>query len=240
MPEGKGRAAGTNRRRWLSFSLRSLILLVLLCNAALSWIAHRRERAQEEKQAAGRLSELGAVIYYDAETLQSATGASRWPTLSLASWARKVLGDEFFDRVVGIELRNCNFAAEDLAAFETLQRLQWVDLSSTNVTDDCLVHLRKADQLTYVNLAYTEITDEGLKELAQMNTLTRLVLAGSQVTDAGIQHLKSSRALQQLDLSRTHTSPQARAELQSALPSCRLLDGPTGRRVPARRPANTK
>ena len=209
--------------RRLRFSLCSLILLVLVCSLPLSWIAKQNRDARQERRAAARLAELGAVIYYDTRMRQPKQGASSWLSRSLRQRGRQVFGDEFFDRVVGVELRNCNFAADDLAPLHALERLQWLDISSSNVTDDCLVHLRNLEQLSYVNLACTEITDAGVKELAQSDHIRSLVLAGSQITDRGIRHLRLSHHLEYVDLSRTETSSEARTELQQDLPNCHVV-----------------
>ena len=205
------------------FSLCSLLLLTLVCSVVLSWIAKHKYEARRAQLAAARLSELGAVIHYDVETRQPKQTARSSLSRTLRRYGEQVLGDEFFDRVVGVELRNCNFKADDLAPLHALHKLHWLDMSSSNVTDESLVYLRNLEQLSYVNLACTEVSDEGLKELAQSNNLTSLVLAGSQITDRGIGHLRSSYRLEYLDLTRTQTTSEARAQLQRDLPDCRVV-----------------
>lgn len=218
--------------RRLRFSLCSLILLILLCSLPLSWIAKQNRDARQDRRVAARLAELGAVIYYDTRMRQPKQGATSWLSRSLRRRGRQVLGNEFFDRVVGVELRNCNFAADDLAPLHALERLQWLDISSSNVTDESLVYLRNLEQLSHVNVAYTEITDAGVKELAQSDHIRSLVLAGSQITDRGIGHLRLSHHLEYVDLSRTETTSEARTELQQALPNCHVVCHSVVKRLP--------
>ena len=44
----------------------------------------------------------------------------------------------------------------------------------------------------------------------------------TKITDAGLVHLKGLTNLQELDLSRTRTTDAGVAELQKALPNCKI------------------
>ena len=74
-----------------------------------------------------------------------------------------------------------------------------VDLSDKQqVTDADLVHLKGLTNLEELGLFDTQITDAGVEHLAGLTNLTSLNLLQTKITDAGI------------------------AELQKALPKCRI------------------
>ncbi len=128
----------------------------------------------------------------------------------------------------------------------TLKNLSLLSLSGTSITDAGLAHLRDATQSVNLGLARTAITDEGLKHLSQLKGLLVLGLSGTNIGDAGLEHLKSLASLQHLDLSgtkitdrglahlkeirtlngltiaRCQVTPAAFADLQAALPQCRI------------------
>ena len=66
------------------------------------------------------------------------------------------------------------------------------------------------------------MTDAGLAHLTGLENLKSLNLAANQVTDAGLVHLAGLTALEYLNLSRTQVTDVGVAELQTALPSCRI------------------
>ena len=47
------------RRRWLRFSLRTLLILVTLLSIGLGWFVHRGERRR------GGREEVGGMVFYD-------------------------------------------------------------------------------------------------------------------------------------------------------------------------------
>ena len=74
-----------------------------------------------------------------------------------------------------------------------------------------------------VNLAGTNVTDAGLKELKDFKQLTSLDVSWSkQVTDAGLKELKDLKQLTRLNLADTKVTDDGVAELQKALPGCKI------------------
>jgi len=89
------------RRRWWSFSLRTLMIFMLVVGVGFgcfrwAWRAKLRERA-----AVKALEEKGASVSYDYQW-------DRGP-----AWVRRVLGDDWFAEVVGITGGD-EFADEDM------------------------------------------------------------------------------------------------------------------------------
>jgi len=58
--------------------------------------------------------------------------------------------------------------------------------------------------------------------LKGLTNLWMLVLIQTQVTDAGLEHLKGMTKLQMLDVRRTQVTDAGVAEVEKALPECRI------------------
>ena len=67
-----------------------------------------------------------------------------------------------------------------------------------------------------------KVTDAGLKELADLKQLTTLELQSSPVTDAGLKELADLKQLTSLSLYQTQVTADGVADLQKALPGCKI------------------
>ena len=99
-----------------------------------------------------------------------------------------------------------------------------VNLSSRpQVTDAGLANLKGLTNLQKLDLTICrKISDAGLVHLRGLTNLQKLYLAGTKVTDAGLVHLKGFTNLKNLGLSNTKITRAEIAELQMALPNCRI------------------
>ena len=83
------------------------------------------------------------------------------------------------------------------------------------------------EKVKLLALTSTKITDAGLKEVAKMEKLTNLSLYGcDQITDAGLKELAKLKQLEGLVLVDTKITKAGVAELQKALPKCRIESNP--------------
>ncbi len=217
------------RLRWYQYSLRSLLLFVVVCAIPCSWVAVRRERAWRQRQAVKaietpRASGLNGSVWYDYEI-----GPSGFPVPGAEPpyprWMRRALGDDFFADVVeadapcnfGCEhlenlprlrrlvLRGKEFGDEDLQHLAGLKELRSLKLSRSSVGDAGLQRLEKLTQLQELNLSATiNVTDAGLKSLGRLGRLRSLNLGCTGITDAGLRHIRTLRELERLDLAFTH------------------------------------
>ena len=67
-----------------------------------------------------------------------------------------------------------------------------------------------------------QITDAGLVHLKGLTNLEQLDLVDTQVTDAGLVHLKGLTKLRTLFLDSTQVTDAGIADLQKALPKCKI------------------
>ena len=69
---------------------------------------------------------------------------------------------------------------------------------------------------------YGRGSDELLAELRLLPDVQRLTVAGPRVTDAGLEHLRGLTELAELELSDTRVTDAGVANLQQALPNCKI------------------
>ncbi len=88
-----------------------------------------------------------------------------------------------------------------------------------------LVHPSGRPELTDLSLGCPTLGNLFAKNLADLKQVKRLSLAGSGLTDAGLHDLHGLTKLTYLDLRRTKASAAGIAELQKALPKCKIVTG---------------
>jgi hypothetical protein len=71
-------------------------------------------------------------------------------------------------------------------------------------------------------LADTQVSDAGLERLKTLTNLPELYLMNTLVSDGGLKHLHGLTGLQKLYLTGTKVTAAGVAELQKALPKCRI------------------
>ncbi len=91
------------------------------------------------------------------------------------------------------------------------------------ITDAGLMHLTGLTNLQDLTLSSTKITDAGLVHLKGLTKLETLNLNFCrQITDAGLVHIKGMTKLETLNLMQTQVTDAGVAELQQALPNCKI------------------
>jgi len=83
----------------------------------------------------------------------------------------------------------------------------------------------------------TSISDSGLEYLKDLKNLKDLQLRLTSVSDVGLQHLHGLKKLEDLDLQQTKVTPQGIADLQKALPNCKIESDSLTTNDPDRRAA---
>ena len=83
--------------------------------------------------------------------------------------------------------------------------------------------LSSVSEVSLINFEGTQITDAGLVYLKALTNLQELYLSVTQVTDAGLVHLWGLSKLLTLGLGETKITDAGVAELQKALPNCKIF-----------------
>lgn len=198
------------RRRWLRFSLASLLAVTtVLCILLAIFFnrVRRQERAVRAIEAAG-----GHIVfdyqqdYLDRNPLLS--DYSRAPVPG-ASWLREYLGDDLFRSPVHVtlgttvETLSSQRRIDDALLVEHLGGVRTADylsIDSSHVTDAAMPYIAAMHRVENLDLTTPQVTDTGLSYLAGMRQLVSLRLECEQVTDAGLAHLKGLDQLANLAL----------------------------------------
>ena len=201
-------------RHRLRFSVRGLILLVLILGVAMGWIAHFARNVRVQREALTAVDKAYGSVVYDWQfeggrfRLKKGTNIISdavpwWPR-----WLVDRLGVDCFGHVTHVRIGyaptpNPDHLEEALAHVGCLDRLKEVRLEGQPVTDAALAHLGGLIGLQVLILDDTRVTDAGLRHLEGMTGLEGLGLVGNRISDAGLAHLGRLSRLESLGLGRT-------------------------------------
>jgi len=127
-------------RRW-QFSLRTLLLLVLVASSGFSWLGIWNRRARTQRAIVQKLEEKG--LHLDVTHM----------------------GVDVYMLSIDASKSSVKASDEDLREIGQLSRLRWLDLSDSAVTDTGLVHLEHLTRLNWLGLDRTQVTEEGVSRL---------------------------------------------------------------------------
>ena len=214
-------------RRWLQFSLRTMLFLTLAVAVWLGWFV---DRAQRQKRAVEAIeaAPMGRVIYR--HQLRSnlgpndsilygtnRTGPTGWPG---PVWLCKLFGDEYFVEVVGV---NAPLGEPHVVLKDLLQDLPWLEeVHITVQTPDDLAslrHLKRLKRLVISNwcsnfsmeclgdssdLRFLSFDGEGkqpnFEHLEEFGNLRAVGLRSAAVADEAMPHLTALPRLERLVL----------------------------------------
>ena len=172
-------------QRFLRFSVRGLIVMVLVIGVWLGWLAHS---ARIRREAVAAILKAGGSVAYDWEYVDGNVTRGRKPWAP--EWLVDLIGVDYFGHVT-VALIGTRSTVTEAVMLEVgrMTQLQDLILSNTSVGDTGLVHLSRLRKLTSLHLSGTQITNAGLASISGLTSLSALGLSRTQVTDAGLEHL---------------------------------------------------
>ena len=191
------------RRRWLSFSIRTLLVAMLIFASLFAWLGKHVIRTRAERPVVAQIQAAGGNAYYDYQLGFEFINPSNAPTGS--ELVRAVLGDDIYATVNAVLFYNPTTDA-DITDLHKLANLLDVSISGPGITDKSIDDLLRINKLRSLNLSDTSITPDGLSRLSASKTLQHLTLYGATVTDAHLQTLPSFSNLQFLQVIRAPVS----------------------------------
>lgn len=226
------------KRRWLRFSIRKMLLLLVIVAIPLAWLRSEMDRIQKERQIAAELESLGCSVRfrrysYIPEKLSplievdcsysQATDADLGRVAEL-SWLRFLtfgpqLGNAGLEKIAGLkQLRSLDLSGsritdEGLKYLEGLTQLDSLDLANTRVSDAGLIHVGELYSLISLDLMNTEVSNSGLAYLKRLVKLQCLYLSGTAIDDAGLGQIGLHNEMQILNLSWTEVSDEGLSQL---------------------------
>jgi hypothetical protein len=200
-------ATKLNRRR-LQYSLRSLLVFMVLASIGMAWFGAKYRAACQQRDAVAAIRALGGVVVYDYEDRawrsRNATAEPPGPV-----WARRLLGVDFLADVVAVGcvghavstgLSRMPFTDAWLEHIGKLRGLERLDLQRSRVSDAGLERLEGLTRLRELNLTHTKITDAGMERIGKLAGLEVLSLECTAISDSGVKNLRELTRLRELDL----------------------------------------
>ena len=177
--------------RRFQFSLRSLLLLVVVVAIPCSWLATEMKAAREQHAIVETIWKFHGHVYYDYEDHDPFALPSKPPG---PAWLCELLGEDLFASVTWLAFYEygSEFSDAELEKLKGLPHLQGVDLFATNISDSGLEHLTRLPQLKELDLSYTKVSDTGLEHLKGLTELQGLYLTVTKVSDSGVEKLQKS------------------------------------------------
>lgn len=195
-------------KRWLRFSLRAMLLLVLVICV---WMAIWSNRARKQRDFVNSINPIGnSGVMYRHQIDATGKGIAN-PSLPGPGWLRGLLGDHAFFEIYSVglvtardeylravadftsieQLSLSDWVSDDgIAYLSTLRNLKVLDIQSLKISDRSIEVISKLPRLEGLGLAGAAVTDEGLKPLARLRNLRFVGLVDTQVTAAGGAWLK--------------------------------------------------
>jgi len=163
------------KRRWFQFSLRTIVVLMLLVSLVLGYWGYARRKAQRQWEAVRAIREAGGDVKINtgvmADPFDYESLISRSPT-----WQERL----------GID---CPQAVNvDVSLFKASGK-------------EIMPHLRQLRELESIRLVGDWLDDEGMKALSDCPKLTDLEIISDQITDAGVLGISGNKQLQELHVS---------------------------------------
>ena len=224
-------------RRFLRFSVRGMIVIVLVIGGWLGWTVRQ---AHVQRDAVAAITKAGGNFSYDWEWRDGKGIPAGKPWVP--AWIVDRFGVDYFGHVTRVtlfpvasdgvlvkvgrltqlqELNLYRSSVSDagLSHLKGLTELTRLYLGRTRVTDAGLAHVRGLTNLREFHLESTEVSDAGLVRLNRLSKLAKLDLRDTQVTDAGLVHVRGLTNLSLLELEGSQVTYAGIKELKQVFPS---------------------
>jgi hypothetical protein len=213
------------------YSIRSLLLLVLVVAVPCKWLATEMQATNRQKEVVDAIERLGWEVVFDyqmsggrsehAEEAHALGQGFLWNITGPVddqphglTWLARLVGVDCYANVGSVRLDKTNATDAVLENFDGFLRLRALNLADTKVTNAGLAHLKDLTELRVLSLSRTKISDIGLANLGGLSQLEVLLLDDTEISDAGLVYLKGLRRLRVLLLDNTNVSDAGLVHLQ--------------------------
>jgi hypothetical protein len=209
--------------------LRTLLVAMTACCLVFGFhiVPARRQQAAIET-----VHRLGGTVTYEFESDASGNALHGPPLYQLAprgpKWARRWLGPDHFNSVVGVSLEHPAVLDDDLQWLAGLPKLKLLELSKKPLTIDFMEELRTLQRPERPTLMPAGFQDSRMRTIAGLTELRHLVL-DERTTDASLAHLRGLTKLQWLSLIYSKEITDAGLAHLAGLTELRMLDLDGGR-----------
>ncbi len=134
--------------------VRTAIGVLLIAGMAGGYYAMGQQRADRQRAAVETIEQCGGLVYLDYQWRDEAPdprGISPEQT-----WARRLLGSAWLDRVVAVDLTQAAEIDRAVGALRWLPYLQSLNAQDTSITDESVRQLGRLTSLRTLNLAHAD------------------------------------------------------------------------------------
>ncbi len=220
------------KRMWLQFSLRSLLVVMLVLPMVLGVYLRYRARSQRQWRLVNELKEAGGIVNVwpsDQGELAEKQGRllewQMWLGIDLPQELKSFYtyplgGDDAvplanlaeFPQLEMIRLNDKTTKDEDLAILAKLPRLRFLLVDSDRITDEGIASLKECTSLQEVALYGKRVSGRGVAIVASLPNLKGLHCDTKLATDGELDCLRDKPNLEDLSL-RGHTVRDAGLEV---------------------------
>lgn len=210
-------------RRWLRFSLRTMLVLMVLTSLALGWLGNTLIRVRQQREIVAEIEAAGGKILYEYQLQPREFGEDLTPPGP--KLLRMLLGDDAFAQVAwvqschdgesrltnqdlerlhelpalwNLDLHGAGISDKGVDQIKRLAGLKWLSLWETRVTGQGLARLSTLDKLEYLGLSGDSVTDDTLQGVSKLSQLDTVMLGRTAVTSAGLSHIAALSNLKDL------------------------------------------
>lgn len=199
------------RRRWWQFTLRTLLIAMLLASLPLAWVGNELANKRNEEALSHDIHQAGGRAVFTLQQRLTFPPESWYsnddPFHSVTAWNQSYRISE-----VHLTARTATEFRILLRRVNRLSYLQSLDVSDSWLKDADLGGISD-EPLSDLDLMGTGVTDECIPALVRLPKLKRLALDFTTISDAGLAKLVSSPSLAELDVSGTLVTPEGIAKL---------------------------
>ena len=211
-------------RRRFQFSIRSLLVMVIVVAVPCSWLAMEMKAAMGQENAIAAIRRSKGHVEYDYEFETDETTPFLNEVPHGPTWLRNLVGDDFFNGVWSANIQK----DADIAHIKRFRHLHCLSFSrdpvgNRDITDVAVESLDSLPDLVYLDAWGTRITDVGMKQVGRLIQLEHLDVHDTRITDVGLERLKRLRQLQWLSLGGTRVTKQGIKNFHRALPNCEIV-----------------
>ncbi len=205
----------SRKRRWMQFSLRGLLALILVSAFAALWLRAKIDQARQERAVIQELGTTASIsVIYDDE--RYGTYDPDAPPRRSYAWLRGLLGDELFNKPAVLSLPASQFNEETALLIGQLESLRALHLPGTTgvVDPDAFAFLSGMHALEELRCDQQGLTEAHFAVLQQFSRLKVLRIGHGEYSAAAIQNLaKNCPHLEEFVINGGTFGPQAQQGL---------------------------
>ena len=150
-------------RRWLRFSLRTLLLVTAVITC---WLGVQVNKAYKQRAAVAAIEAAGGRVYYDWHDLAVSRPNPEGPLLwridprPPTHWLQRTIGEDYFQSVVHVEIRNSAVSDTGLQHLRNLEGLKGIMLFGSRDEEHPNLRASLPHVQFYANSLYSPDPDE--------------------------------------------------------------------------------